>query len=106
MRVLGLRTVAVARVRVGHRTRHTTAETELCAIGPLLDLGRGHMVPPAAPVVPRDEDRNLRPESRRDDGLHLARGPLVASGDVARTSGTLGRRVGGMLAQRLVGIEP
>src|SRR6266550_7095234 len=103
--MLRLRDMGLARIRAQDKAGHASAETELRAIGPLLDLGRGHVVPPPAPVVPGDEDRNLWPESRGDDGQDLARGPRTALGDVSRAGGALGRRVGGMLAQRLVRVE-
>src|SRR5207302_8785572 len=70
--------ISLARVRAEHQAPHPAAVAELGAVFPLLDLRGRDVVPPAAPVVPGDEDRDLWLKSRRNQRLDLADGPLPA----------------------------
>src|ERR1700694_4517585 len=74
-----------------HQAAHASAVAELRAVGPLLNVRWRDVVPPATPVVPGDEDRDLRPQASLDDRLDLACGPLAALGDVAGAGGALWR---------------
>jgi hypothetical protein len=56
---------------------------ELRSVLPLLGERRVDVVEPATPVVPRDKDDGLRPQSAAHDRVHLLHGPRHAVRDVA-----------------------
>src|SRR5487761_861966 len=55
VRVERLGDIALACIRAQHQATNAPPVSELGAICPLLDLSGGHVIPPAAPVIPRDE---------------------------------------------------
>jgi len=50
---------------------------------PWFDIRRIYMIEPAAPIIPCDKDRRLRPQSALYDGVDLVYGPLHAVRDIA-----------------------
>ena len=106
MRVQRLGEVALTRVWAQHQATDTAAIPELGPILPLLDFRRRDMVPPASPVVPGDEDRDLRPKARSHDRVDLVHSPLHPLGDVAVAGSPFRRSIGRVLAQKAVRIEP
>src|SRR5438477_270864 len=98
--------VALACVGTDHQAADSTAVSKLRAVGPLFYPRWSDVTPPTAPVVPGDEDRNVRPQSGRDDRLHLAHSPLAAFADVAGTRRPLRRGVRRMFAQHIVCVAP
>ena len=106
VRMLLVRDVGGLRVRAEDEARDAVAVAELRAVAPLLHLRRIDVVGPAAPVVPRDEDRGLVPEPARDDRLDLLSRPRRAVRDVADAVLPVGGGVGRMLAEDVARVDP
>ena len=65
------------------QTADATAITELGTVSPFFHFWRINVIIPAAPIIPGDEDRRLRPQTALNYGVHLADGPLHAVGDIS-----------------------
>src|SRR5437879_13461109 len=98
--------VALACVGTDHQAADSTAVSKLRAVGPLFYPRWSDVIPPTAPVVPGDEDRNVRPQSGRADRRHLAHSPLAAFADAAGTRRPLRRGVRRLFAHHIVCVEP
>src|SRR5207302_11387615 len=98
--------VALACVGTDHQAADSTAVSKLRAVGPLFYPRWSDVIPPTAPIVPCDEDRNVRPQSGRDDRLDLAHSPLAAFADVAGTRSRLRRGLRRLLVHRIVRVDP
>jgi hypothetical protein len=89
------------------QTADPTAIAELCTVRPFFHFRRIDMIIPAAPIIPSDEDRSLRPQTAFNYGVHLGDGPLHAVGDISDWRiRTLIPRVGRMLTERVRRVDP
>ena len=79
----GMGNVGSFGVRAEGQATHARPVTELRAVRPGFDPLRDHVVEPAAPIVPGDEDRGLGPQAALHHGVDLVHGPLHAVGDIS-----------------------
>src|SRR5260370_39730639 len=76
-------------------------------VRPFFSFWRSNVIVPAAPIIPGDEDRGLRPQTALDDSVHLAHAPLHTVGDVPdRRIRPFILRDGRMLAELARRVDP
>jgi hypothetical protein len=105
--VQSLRDIPSFGIGTQDQTADPTAIAELCTVSPFFHFQRINVIIPAAPVIPGDEDRRLRPQAALNYGVHLTDGPLHAVRDISDWRiGTFIRRVRWMLTESVRRVDP
>ena len=111
MRVKRGGNVTAPRVRAEHQAADARAVAELRArvrraiVLPLFNLWRSDVIVPAAPIVPRDEDRRVVPLAALNVCIDLVRCPLRAQRHIADVL-ALVLRIGRVLAEFVRRVNP